>query len=267
MNTRLSALALSAVLVAGLGISPIFAQLTTPISVSTSMPVYGAGETVVVTGEVRELLSGYPVSIQVFAPNGNLVNVNQINVEPDRTFTAEISTGAGWKEGSYMIKVVYGGDARSAETTFELGASGIITPSTPSGLTQRVEGTDFSLSYTITGGSIVSITPDVDAASLIIEIDSTDDGVLTITLPRALIEADNGFLVLVDGTQVEFDESETATDSTLTIAFPNGAETIEIIGTMVVPEFGTIAVLVLAAAIVSIIAVSARSRLGIMRTY
>ena len=39
---------------------------------------------------------------------------------------------------------------------------------------------------------------------------------------------------------------------------------IEIVGTHVVPEFGTIAMIVLAVAIVSIIAVSAKSRLSIM---
>ena len=39
---------------------------------------------------------------------------------------------------------------------------------------------------------------------------------------------------------------------------------IGIIGTHVVPEFGTIAMIVLAVAIVSIIAVSAKSRLSIM---
>ena len=39
---------------------------------------------------------------------------------------------------------------------------------------------------------------------------------------------------------------------------------IEIVGTHVIPEFGTIAMIVLAVAIVSIIAVSAKSRLSIM---
>jgi predicted secreted protein with PEFG-CTERM motif len=53
----------------------------------------------------------------------------------------------------------------------------------------------------------------------------------------------------------------------LTINFPDGAEEIEIIGTYVVPEFGTIAALVLAIAIISIIAVSAKTRLSILPKY
>ena len=47
---------------------------------------------------------------------------------------------------------------------------------------------------------------------------------------------------------------------TLTIPFSYGSEEIEIIGTFVIPEFGTIAVLVLVAAISSIIIISAKNK-------
>ena len=50
----------------------------------------------------------------------------------------------------------------------------------------------------------------------------------------------------------------------INIPIKHGDKKIEIIGTHVVPEFGTIAMIVLAVAIVSIIAVSAKSRLSIM---
>ena len=63
------------------------------------------------------------------------------------------------------------------------------------------------------------------------------------------------------------DEIITSTDRKITIAFPAGAETIEIIGTYVIPEFGTIAAMILAVAIISIIAVSAKSRLSIIPRY
>jgi predicted secreted protein with PEFG-CTERM motif len=135
-----------------------------------------------------------------------------------------------------------------------------------------VSGTDFMVGFEITGGKLISITPDVDANSLIIAIDAFDDGQLTITLPRELIDAkigddDDDYFVLVDGEEVDFDETTTSTDRTLVISFPAGAEEIEIIGTFVVPEFGAIAALILAVAIISIIAVSAKSRLSIMPRY
>ena len=65
----------------------------------------------------------------------------------------------------------------------------------------------------------------------------------------------------------DYEEVATATDRTLTIEFPAGAEEIEVIGTFVVPEFGTIAAMILAVAIISIIAVSAKSRLSIIPRY
>ena len=133
-----------------------------------------------------------------------------------------------------------------------------------------VEG--FGIGYQITGGSIISITPDIDQSSLIIEIEAVDDGELTITLPRELIDAkigdaDDDFFVLVDAEEVDFDETKTDLDRTLTIGFFAGTEEIEIIGTFVIPEFGTIAALILAVAIISIIAVSAKTRLSIIPRY
>ena len=92
-------------------------------------------------------------------------------------------------------------------------------------------------------------------------------------MPRELIDAigpdgqEDTFFVLVDGEEVDFDESKTSTDRTLTIAFPDGAEEIEIIGSFVVPEFGTIAALILAIAIISIIAVSSKTKLSILPKY
>ena len=75
------------------------------------------------------------------------------------------------------------------------------------------------------------------------------------------------FFVLVDGEEVDFEEITTSTDRTLTIEFQAGSEQIEIIGTFVIPEFGTIAAMILAVAIISIVAISAKSRLGISSRY
>lgn len=271
MNTHLSVFALSAIIIASIGIAPAFGQIADSIVVTTDKTSYQDGETILVTGEVRELLSGYPISLRVIAPNGNLVSVAQIEIGSDKKFSTELVAGGALMraEGTYTIAVLYGTESRTSETTFTFGGSA----GTPSkGTTIAVSGTDFMVNYKITGGKIVSITPDVEAHSLIIAMTASQDGSLEITLPRALIDAkmgdqDDTFFVLVDGEEVDFEETTTSTDRTLTIQFPAGAEEIEIIGTTVVPEFGTIAVMILAVAIISIIAVSAKSRLSIMPRY
>jgi len=85
---------------------------------------------------------------------------------------------------------------------------------------------------------MLSITPDFDGNSLIIQIYSMSDGKLTISLPRSLTDAkigntDDDFFVLINGEVSDFDETKTAYSRTLTIAFRDGTEEIEIIGTHV----------------------------------
>ena len=126
------------------------------------------------------------------------------------------------------------------------------------------------LDHEITGGTVTEMEIEMSSSSLVIELDATDNGSITVTLPRDVIDStmndqDDSFFVIVDGEEVDFTETmTTSTERTLTIDFPAGSEEIEIFGTFVVPEFGTIAAMILAVAIISIIAVSARSKLSIM---
>ena len=75
---------------------------------------------------------------------------------------------------------------------------------------------------------------------------------------------DSRYIVLVDGEEADYQEWPTAGQRKLEIPFNHGVTTIEIIGTEVIPEFGTIAGLVLAVALISIIVVSAKTRLNII---
>ncbi|MFQ5496382.1 MAG: PEFG-CTERM sorting domain-containing protein [Nitrosopumilus sp.] len=279
MKTHLTVFALSAILIVSIGMAPVFGQIQNSIIVTTDKSSYSEGEVILVTGEVRDLYSGTPVSVIVKAPNGNLVSIAQVTVGVDKKFSTEITAGGSLMktEGAYTITVQYGTENRSATTSFEFGGSTITPPtnedvSAVTDTTVSVKGASDLIGYEITGGKLLSIMPDVDANSLIVSIDATSDGSLTLTIPRSVLDAtingeDDDFFVLVDGEEVDFDETTSTTDRTLTIAFPAGAEEIEIIGTFVVPEFGTIAAMILAVAIISIIAVSAKSRLSIIPRY
>ena len=278
MKSQLMVFALSAILVAGIGMAPAFGQIQNTIVVTTDKTAYSEGETIMVTGEVRDLYAGTPVSLIVKAPNGNMVSIAQLTVGADKKFSTEITAGGSLMkaEGTYTITVQYGNDNRSATTSFEFGGSTVVEQPTETmtsevtDTTVSVQGSSDLIGYEISGAKLLGITPDEGAFSLIISIDAMDDGSITLTIPRSVLDAtlpgggDDEFFVLVDGEEVDFDETATSTDRTLTIAFPAGAEEIEIIGTFVVPEFGTIAAMILAVAIISIIAVSAKSRLSIM---
>jgi len=127
------------------------------------------------------------------------------------------------------------------------------------------------------GGIISSMNLNQKNLSLEINISTSSDGNLNINLPRDSIDSidNNGqdikFIVLMYEAnseipvQTDFRNEETGDQyRSIDIPVKNGDTKIEIIGTHVVPEFGTIAMIVLAVAIVSIIAVSAKSRLSIM---
>ena len=276
MKAHLTVFALSAILFASIGMAPAFGQIQSSIVVTTDKSSYSEGDTILVTGEVKDLY-GVPVSIIITSSNGSIVGIAQVSVGADKKFSAEFTAGGTMKqEGTYTVTVQYGNENRTAESTFEFGGSTATPPTEkPSEVTDTtvsVQGSSDLIGYEITGGKLLSIMPDVDANSLIVSIDATDDGSLTLTIPRSVLDAtmngeDDDFFVLIDGEEVDFEESTSSTDRTLTIAFPAGAEEIEIIGTFVVPEFGTIAAMILAVAIISIIAISAKSKLSIIPRY
>ncbi len=282
MKAHLAVFALSAILIASIGMAPAFGQIQSSIVVTTDKSSYSEGEIILVTGEVKDLYSGTPVSVIVKAPNNNLVFIGQVTVGADKKFSTEVIAGGGLMktEGSYTVTAQYGNENRSATTSFEFGGSTIVSPINGGGdvdsnitpTTISLEGSSDLITYEITGGKIISVIPDVEQNSLIISIEATEDGSLTMTIPRSVLLAekdgvDADLFILIDDEEVDFDETITSTGRTLTMSFPSGAEQIEIVGTWVVPEFGTIAAMILAVAIISIIAISAKSKLSIIPRY
>ena len=277
MKAHLAVFTLTAILVVSIGITPAFGQIQNSIVVSTDKSFYLEGEIILITGEVRDLFSGTPVSL-VVKNDMAIVALDQLTVGADKKYSAEVTAGGTMKTpGTYIVEVTYGTQHRVATTTFEFGGSTsnptpIDTGAQITDTTVLVEGSTDLITYEITGGKITGVMPDVNANSLIIAIDATDDGSLTITIPKSVLLSetngeDDDLFILIDGEEVDFDETISSKDRTLTIQFPIGAEEIEIIGTWVVPEFGTIAAMILAVAIISIIAVSAKSRLSIIPRY
>ena len=117
-------------------------------------------------------------------------------------------------------------------------------------------------SYDISNGHVESATVNTNDNSVIINIHAMDDGILTISPSTSTQKGI--FMVLVDGE--ESDDAE-INGNTVVVPFNAGTEEIEIIGTFVIPEFGTIAAMILAVAIISIVAISAKSRLSIVPRY
>ena len=242
------------------------------ITVTTDKTSYNDGDKITISGSTQDYITDTPITVRIISPIGNLVKVDQVNLGSGKTFLTSITaTGALWQAaGAYVIKVQFGGPDRTAETTFQFSGS---AGAGPSGPTMKVDGTDFSVKYSITNGKVLGMKIDTNSKSLIVSIQTTGDGVLTVTLPRGMIDAKNGdadtkFVVMNDGQETTFDETGTTTaDRTLSIPFTNGTTQIEIIGTLAIPEFGTIAAMILVIAIASIIAISSKTRIGFIPKY
>ena len=238
-----------------------------PVSVWTDKTDYGHNDMIIVTGYVPHV-SGFPITVTVVSPLRSLVTVDQLTVSEDGSFETTLNTaGAMWKyDGTYTIKVNYGSPEKSNSVKVELTGGVAYTPdySTPTKQcgTNDISIGDQCIPYSISGGTVTSATFNTDDNSIIININAEDDGILTVT-PSKTVQ-DGIFMVLVDGE--EWDDVEIVANK-VTIMFPAGAEQIEIIGTFVIPEFGTIAAMILAVAIISIIAISAKSRLSIIPRY
>ena len=98
-----------------------------------------------------------------------------------------------------------------------------------------------------------------DDDSIVIYLDPTDDGIITITLHEELIKPfeDGTFVVIVNNQEMQ---DFTQAGNTLTIPCMAGTEKIEIHGSWAIPEFGVIAAMILAVAIVSIIVVTCKDK-------
>jgi len=113
----------------------------------------------------------------------------------------------------------------------------------------------------MTTGQVTSIIAKTTEDSLVISLETTEDGVLSFTTSDFLIRpfSDGGFFVLVDGEEID---SATYENKILTIPYTAQTEKIEVYGSYVIPEFGTIAIIVLAVAVVSIIALSRKNSIS-----
>jgi len=247
-------------------ISPVFSQ-SELISVQVSDTSFEEGDTIIISGSVSTIIKDSPVIIQIFHED-NLIEIAQLDVAQDGSFSHTVlAEGPSWQqEGNYVVRATYG-EGKISEANFEFFKElGIMDTSSLFEVDAGSYGT-FDIEYTIRGGTIKDIIVDPEIFGLIIRIESNADGSITVDLPREFIDAkrsdgvDDVYIVLIDGIEVIPQDSANDNSRTLTFGFEEGDSDIEIIGTFVIPEFGTFAYLVLPASIMFIFLVTARKNL------
>ena len=133
----------------------------------------------------------------------------------------------------------------------------------PDGTVEVPEELDLGqMIYTeVTNGEVTSVIAKTAENSLVISLETTEDGMLSFTTSDFLIRpfSDGNFFVLVDGEEIDSINYE---NKILTIPYTANTEKIEVYGSYVIPEFGTIAMIILAMAVVSIIVLSRKNSIS-----
>ena len=254
---------------ASLALQPIYAD--DGITIETDSDVYDHSSTIILTGHITVVdQNPMDVTIQIFAPNGNIASVDQVAVNTDGVFSTTFTTaGAMMKyDGTYQIKAVYG----FVETTISIELTNAIESTMTSDTMETAETAledaikDGQINWAIDGGVITSFFVNGDENSLVLYIEATDDGILDISLHEDIIKPfDDGtyFVTVNDEESQDFEQNV----NQLSIPFNADTEKITIFGGWAIPEFGTIAIMILVVAIVSIIALSAKTKLSLVPRY
>jgi len=259
------------ILILTFGISMIFqaAEAVDEVTLSTSSDIYYDGDHVVVFGSVSTFFENLPITIQIYHET-NLVSVDQVPVAKDGTFVSSFyATGSKWKdEGTYTIRGQYT-PTQIAETTFEF-FSHVIDESHAVFLVDIPNSGTFDVGYTIRGGEVKDVVMNQERYSLVVETTMTSNGNIILKLPRDSFDAQNDdtdttFIILiskqnnaaVDFIQVEYEEIAVSSDyRTIRIPLEEGDRWVEVIGTYVIPEFGSVVIIILVVAVSSAIIMS-----------
>jgi predicted secreted protein with PEFG-CTERM motif len=240
-----------------------------------SLSAEGSGATVAISGNTDR--TDQDATMVVTASNGNIVTVGQLSTSgghysatlnvsalDDDTYTISVNQGSS---GKYSLSVdvdVSGGSSDSSASVSNMVA---VTEDD----TEATESASLGGLQLTAGGMEGSTTIDVNGTT-----DRSGDITLTVTAP-------NGNIVTVSqispsggnfATTIETGGALWSQDGMYTIKAVQGAASnyqvsaeVEVIDGHVIPEFGVIAAMILAVAIVSIIVVTAKTKLSLVPRY
>ncbi len=263
--------------VATLTFSPTFAQMFQS-GMDTSLSAEQGGTSVTVSGGTSNLAEA--VTITVNSPNGNVVTIQQVSPDRNGNFMTVLqTTGPLWSQDGFYTITTQQGERNLF--TFSLRVEVI------RGTTQYTSTSDSSRAMHVTSGVpfpetrflSLDIEPVIGATTIDVrgQTDRTTDVTIKVTAPNGNIVSIDQITPNPDGsfmTVLHTDSDLWRQDGFYTITAQQGTGSgytdsaeVEIVDGVIIPEFGAIAALVLAVAIISIIAVTAKTRLSIIPKY
>ena len=238
-----------------------------------------------ITGETSSNITD--VIFRVITPNGeNVVSVDQVTPDANGQFSTEFNVSNWGQDGMYQIKANQG-----TSLLYNI----IVNVEVNAGVTAETSTTQSSITNNYTSSDALEVTTETSEIIRGLSISANameGSDTIEITGETSKLNVDVTFSVTSpNGNLINVDQitPDTNGDFALDIAVggplwsQDGAYTViaqqgndsmfkdsvevEVADGLVVPEFGTIAAMILAVAIISIIAISAKSRLSIVPRY
>jgi len=256
-----------------------FAQLT---GMSITATAAKGSDTISVSGHTASSVTD--VTFRVTSPSGNnVVAIGQVSPDNKGDFVKEFKVGPTWTEnGFYEISVMQSVHENSlytmsvrvevnngmtaktsvSESNLETGIFKPVTNAAKNkGLQIEADAVEGSTEIVITG------TTDRVSQDVTLTVTAPNGNKVSVGQTSPTVNGDFTATITTGGPLWKQDGEYTVTAQQNELPEYTDSVVVGIKGGAVIPEFGTIAVMILAVAIISIIAVSAKSRLSIMPRY
>jgi len=238
-------------------VNNVNAQLgTNGIIATTNKSTYQPDDKVIITGSVAKVVDDNPVTIIVRNPIGNVYEIGQVALS-NNLFVQDFVLTDDITPGTYSVQIKHG--TQTGQLTFVVYGSQMQLINVEN-YAIKVRGNNTNLiKY-----SDVSVSTIDDSLSISFNANAISSGSLMqeFQIPKAIIDSPGGSLIVkIDGSILQCEQTETTFDRILDCMIPSSAKELTIIGTVVIPEFGPISVLILVVGIIGTVFLSNKMKI------
>ena len=247
---------------------PISAFAEPMIELSTSQTEIQSLDSVLVIGKITGVSIFKSVTITVISPDGEVIYAPELPFDDDGVFKRLIHPPLpSFKDGTYTVIASHEDTEKTAQIQFTVIGSTIspikspepdMIDDKPSAITLSTE-TTFGDNKIIVTGSTISSTTDITFT-----VTSPNGNLISIAQVTPGTDGEFSTEIISGGSLWKEDGFYTITANQGLSSEHKQSVQVEISNGVVVPEFGPLAVMILVVAIISIIAVSSKSRLSII---
>ncbi len=254
---------------------PLSAFAEPMIELSTSQTEIQSLDSILVIGKITGVSIFKPVTLTVVSPDGEIIYAPELPFDDDGVFKRLIHPPLpSFKNGVYTVIASHEDTDKTAQIQFTVTGSTMspikspvkspepeIIDNKPSAITLSAE-TTFGDNKIIVIGSTTSSTTDVTFT-----VTSPNGNLISIAQVTPGTNGEFSTEIISGGSMWKEDGFYTITANQGLSSEHKQSVQVEISNGVVVPEFGSIAVMILVVAIISIIVVSSKSRLSIISRY